>query len=53
MTLTNFRSVNSFVTVAKIEERGTIRVIKGPKVKEFDEATFARLIKSDFKNGSI
>jgi hypothetical protein len=37
----------------KIEEKETIRVTKDPKVTDVDEATFARLIDSDFKNGII
>ena len=53
MEIANFRPVNSFIDADKIEEKKTIRVIKDPKVKAFDEATFARLVESDFRNGII
>jgi hypothetical protein len=43
------------VTVAavKVKEKNAIRVIKDPKVKEFDEPTFARLKEPAFKDGTI
>ncbi len=37
----------------KVSGRDAIRVIKDPKVKEFDEPTFARLKGSVFKDGTI
>ena len=49
----NLKSVNTFVTTDKIEGKETIRVTKDPKMQAFDEATFARLVESDFKNGII
>ena len=53
MEITNFRPVNTFMNTGTIEGKDTIRVTKDPKVTEVDEATFARLIDSDFKNGII
>ena len=51
--IANFRPVNTFINTGKIEGKDTIRVTKDPKVTDVDEATFARLIDSDFKNGII
>lgn len=45
--------VNTFVSTAKIEGKETIRVTKDPKVTAVDEATFARVVDTDFKNGTI
>jgi hypothetical protein len=53
MKLANFRPVNTFVNVDKVEGKETIQVTKDPKVTAFDEATFAKLVGSDFKNGII
>ncbi len=53
MEITDFRPVNTFMNTGKIEGKDTIRVTKDPKVTDVDEATFARLIDSDFKNGII
>jgi hypothetical protein len=53
MEIGNFRPVNTFIDAGKIEGKDTIRVKKDPKVTDVDEATFARLIDSDFKNGII
>jgi hypothetical protein len=53
MEITNFRPVNTFMNTGRVEGKDTIRVTKDPKVTEFDEATFARLIDSDLKNGII
>ena len=36
-----------------IEGKETIRVTKDPKVTAVNEATFAKLVESDFKNGNI
>src|SRR3990172_6827149 len=51
--ITNFRPVNTFINTGTIEGKDTIQVTKDPKVTDVDEATFARLIDSDFKNGII
>jgi hypothetical protein len=53
MEITNFRPVNTFINTDEIEGKETIRVTKDPKVTAVDEATFAKLINSDFKNGII
>jgi len=53
MDITNFCAVNTFVTNAEIDGGKTIRVTKDPKIQEVDEATYARLVGSDFKNGII
>jgi hypothetical protein len=53
MEIANFRPVNTFINIDKIEGKETIRVTKDPKVKAVDEATFARLVESVFRNGII
>jgi hypothetical protein len=53
MEIANFRPVNTFIKTGKIEGKETILVTKDPKVKAVDEATFARLVESDFRNGII
>jgi hypothetical protein len=53
MEIANFRPVNTFINTDEIEGKETIRVTKDPKVTAVDEATFAKLIDSDFKNGII
>ena len=53
MEIANFRPVNTFINTDEIEGKETIRVTKDPKVTAVDEATFAKLINSDFKNGII
>jgi hypothetical protein len=53
MEIGNFRPVNTFINTDEIEGKETIRVTKDPKVTAVDEATFAKLINSDFKNGII
>lgn len=53
MEIAHFRPVSTFMNTGKIEGKDTIRVTKDPKVTDVDEATFARLIDSDFKNGII
>ena len=53
MEISNFHPVNTFMNAHKVQEKETIRVTKDPKVTAFDEATFARLVGSDFKNGII
>lgn len=49
----DFRPINTFVTTGEIEGKETIQVTKDPKVIAVDEATFARLVEADFKNGII
>lgn len=51
--LANLHPVNTFVSPARIEGKETVRVTKDPKVTAVDEATFARLVDADFKNGVI
>lgn len=51
--IATLRPVNTFVTTDKIEGKETVRVTKDPKVTAVDEATFGRLVGSDFKNGTI
>ena len=53
MEVANFHPVNTFINTYKVEGKETIRVTKDPKVTAVDEATFARLVGSDFKNGII
>lgn len=53
MEIANFRPVNTFINIDKIEGKETILVTKDPKVKAVDEATFARLVETDFRNGII
>ena len=53
LKLASFRPVNTFASRAEIDGKETIRVIKDPKVTAVDEATFAKLDQSDFKNGTI
>ena len=51
--LANLRPVNTFVSTARVDDIETLRVTKDPKVEAVDEATFARLVDADFKNGII
>lgn len=51
--LANLCPVNTFVSPARIEDKETVRVTKDPKVTAVDEATFARLVDANFKNGTI
>ncbi|MBI5564665.1 MAG: hypothetical protein HY870_07215 [Chloroflexi bacterium] len=53
LEVASFQPVNTFINTDVIEGRETIRVTKDPRVTAFDEATFARLVASDFKNGAI
>lgn len=53
MEVANFHPVNTFMNMDMVEGKETIRVTKDPKVTAFDEATFARLVGIDFKNGII
>jgi hypothetical protein len=51
--IANFRPINTFINTVEIEGKTTLRVTKDPKITTVDEATFAKLIDSDFKNGII
>lgn len=53
MDITSFHPVNTFINTGQIEGKATVQVTKDPKVTDVDEATFARLTGSDFKNGTI
>jgi hypothetical protein len=53
METAQFRPVNTFIKRGEIEGKDTIRVTKDPKVIAVDEATFAKLIDIDFKNGIL
>ena len=53
MDIANFCPVNTFISTDEIEGKETLRVTKDPKVTAVDEATFAKLIDSDFKNGIL
>jgi hypothetical protein len=45
--------VNTFIKIDQVEGREVVRVTKDPKVQAVDEPTFAKLIGSDFRNGTI
>lgn len=51
--LANLRLADTFVSPATVEGKATVRVTKDPKVTAVDEATFARIVDADFKNGII
>jgi hypothetical protein len=53
LEIANIRPVNTFMEADNIEGKQSIRVTKDPMVIAFDEATFARLLEADFKNGII
>ena len=53
MEIASFRPINTFINAVEIEGNETIRVTKDQKITEVDEATFAKLIDSEFKNGII
>jgi len=53
LEVASFRPVNTFINTDVLDGTETIRVTKDPKVAAVDEATFARLVESDFKNGTI
>jgi hypothetical protein len=50
---TDLDPVNTFVKIDQVEGKEAVRVTKDPKVQAVDEPTFAKLVDSDFKNGSI
>ena len=45
--------VNVSVSTETVAGKSAIRLAKDPKVKADDEATFAKLVESDFKNGIL
>lgn len=51
--LANLRPVNTFVSMAGVDGIEALRVTKDPKVEAVDEATFAKVVDADFKNGVI
>ena len=53
MRADNFIPVNSFIENVDFEGVEVLRVTKDPKVEAFDEATYARLVGTTFKNGTI
>lgn len=53
MELARFRPVNTFINAVTLDGKQTIQVTKDPAITEVDEPTFARLVHSDFRNGSI
>ncbi|MFY9902001.1 MAG: hypothetical protein WAK52_05290 [Trichococcus sp.] len=53
MKAENFIAVNSFITNLDFDGTEVLRVIKDPKIEAFDEPTFAKVIGSTFKNGTI
>lgn len=53
MKAENFIAVGSFIENVAIEGVEVLRVIKNPKIEAFDEPTYARVIGTNFKNGTI
>ncbi|CZQ99356.1 Hypothetical protein Tpal_2361 [Trichococcus palustris] len=53
MRADNFIPVNSFIENVGFEGVEVLRVTKNPKVEAFDEPTYARLVGTTFKNGTI
>lgn len=53
MHVTNYQAVNTFISNDTLDGVEELRVVKDPKVEAIDEATYARLIGSDFTNGVI
>ena len=49
----NFVAVNSFISNVDFDGTEVLRVIKDPKIEAFDEPTYARVIGTNFKNGTI
>jgi hypothetical protein len=48
-----YKAVNSFIKNVELDGELTLNVIKDPKIKEFDEPTFAKLLNTEFHNGII
>lgn len=53
MNAENFIPVNSFINNIDFDGIEVLRVIKDPKIEAFDEPTYAKVIRSTFKNGTI
>lgn len=53
MNAENFIPVNSFISNLEIDGTEVLRVIKDPKIEAFDEPTYAKVIGSTFKNGTV
>lgn len=53
MNAENFIPVNSFINNIDFDGIEALRVIKDPKIEAFDEPTYAKVIGSTFKNGTI
>jgi hypothetical protein len=53
MQIADFYPVITFIAPVELEGYATLRVTKDPMLTAVDEATFARLSGSDFKNGVI
>ncbi|HEX5352342.1 MAG TPA: hypothetical protein VFW58_11995 [Trichococcus sp.] len=53
MKADNFIAVNSFINNLDFEVTEVLRVMKDPKIEVFDEPTYARVIGTTFKNGTI
>lgn len=53
LTKAELQPVQVFVSPATIMDRKAVRVTKDPKVTAVDEATFAKLVGTDFKDGVI
>lgn len=48
-----FEASNVSVSMDSVAGKSAVRVTKDPKLEAVDEATFAKLVGSDFKNGTI
>ena len=53
MDIKNFKSVNVFAENQTISDGNGLKVVKDPKIIEDDEATYAKLMGSNFHNGTI
>lgn len=53
LTKTELQPVQVFVSSAPVMGRKAVRVTKDPEVRTVDEATFAKLVGTDFKDGVI
>ena len=53
MKVGNFIAVGSFIENVDFDGTEVLRVTKDPKIEAFDEPTYARLVGTNFKNGTI
>jgi hypothetical protein len=53
MKAESFIAVNSFINNGDFDGTEVLRVTKNPKIEAFDEPTYAKVIGSTFKNGTI